>query len=129
MILIFALFAGFFGSALGSFLGAAYYRLPRRIAMTGRSHCPNCGKQLSWFDNIPIFSWLILGGKSRCCNNKISVHYLLFEVGCFLLGAGVFLGLQAVLNPEAAFILVIIISFVVIAVVSLVSTLRSKRAD
>lgn len=70
-----------FGLAIGSFLGALTYRLPRNISIgKGRSFCPNCKKQIKWFDNIPVFSFLILGGKCRNCSTKISFRYPLIEV-------------------------------------------------
>lgn len=75
------------GAALGSFLGAAYYRIPKRLSMGGRSNCPACGEQISITDNIPVGSWLILGGRSSCCNSKISPHYFLFELACLIAGA------------------------------------------
>lgn len=75
------------GAALGSFLGAAYYRIPKKIPMTGRSTCPACGSQLSIADNVPVGSWLILGGKSSCCKTRISPHYFLFELAMLIIGA------------------------------------------
>jgi prepilin signal peptidase PulO-like enzyme (type II secretory pathway) len=82
-----AFYGALVGAALGSFLGAAYYRLPRRLSMTGRSHCPNCGAKLSIVDNLPVGSWLILGGKSSCCKTRISPHYFLFELAMLIAGA------------------------------------------
>ena len=69
------------GSCLGSFFAAYVYRYPRQISISyGHSKCPQCSKQLLWYDLIPIFSWLLLKGKCRYCGNKLSVHYLVFEV-------------------------------------------------
>ncbi len=48
--------------------------------MKTRSHCMSCGYQLEWYDLIPIFSWLTLGGKCRKCKSKISVQYPLIEL-------------------------------------------------
>lgn len=75
------------GAALGSFLGAAYYRIPKGLSMGGRSNCPACGEQISITDNIPVGGWLMLGGRSSCCNTKISPHYFLFELACLIIGA------------------------------------------
>ncbi|CAN5325826.1 A24 family peptidase [soil metagenome] len=70
-----------FGLVIGSFLGALSYRLPRRISISeGRSECPNCHRQISWFDNIPLFSFLFLLGKCRNCKQKISFRYPLIEL-------------------------------------------------
>jgi leader peptidase (prepilin peptidase)/N-methyltransferase len=68
------------GLSLGSFLGALTYRLPKgESVFKGRSKCPSCGEQISWFDNIPLLSYLLLGGKCRHCNEKIPSRYFLIE--------------------------------------------------
>jgi leader peptidase (prepilin peptidase)/N-methyltransferase len=81
------LYGAIIGAALGSFLGAAYYRLPKRMPMTGRSRCPTCKEQLSVADNIPVGSWLVLFGKSSCCKTRISSHYFIFELAMLIIGA------------------------------------------
>jgi leader peptidase (prepilin peptidase)/N-methyltransferase len=69
------------GLVIGSFVSAVSYRIPRGIGfVTGRSFCDNCKKELYWYDNIPIFSFLFYRGKSRCCNKKISPRYPLIEL-------------------------------------------------
>lgn len=52
--------------------------------MGGRSHCPACGAQIAAYDNVPVLSWLVLGGRARCCGARISSHYPLTELllGC-----------------------------------------------
>ncbi len=68
------------GLMAGSFLAAYSFRLPRRISIAkGRSFCPNCRKQIDWFDNIPLLSFLILDGKCRHCRKNISYRYPLIE--------------------------------------------------
>ena len=69
-----------FGIVIGSFLNVCIYRLPLKenIATTG-SHCMSCGHGLRWYDLVPLFSWLQLGGKCRYCKAKISVQYPLIE--------------------------------------------------
>ena len=75
--IIFALFSGAF---VGSFLTVVAHRVPRAEPfILGRSHCPSCGAQVAAYDNLPIFSWLALGGRSRCCHQSISVRYPLTE--------------------------------------------------
>ena len=93
-----------FGLLLGSFLNVVILRLPRRLEwewkrdsreMLGepelydppppgivveRSHCPHCKHQLSWFENIPVLSWLALRGRCRSCHAPISVQYPLVEL-------------------------------------------------
>ena len=74
------LFIWILGLIAGSFLGALTYRFPRRISIKkGRSFCPNCLTPIKWFDNIPLFSYLLLGGKCRSCRKRISIRYPLIE--------------------------------------------------
>src|SRR3990167_5948315 len=80
-----------FGLVFGSFVGALTYRLPRNISLikTNRSFCDKCKRSLSWYDNIPVISYIALRGRCRCCNKKISARYPLIEI-CT---AGVFLAI------------------------------------
>ncbi len=92
------------GLLVGSFLNVVILRLPRRLEwewkrdarevleepeiydppppgiVVERSHCPHCKAQLSWFENIPLFSWLALRGKCRHCKAPISAQYPLVEL-------------------------------------------------
>lgn len=69
------------GLIIGSFLGAQTYRYTRGISnLSGRSFCDSCGKKILWFDNIPVLSFMLLGGLSRCCGKKISWRYPLIEI-------------------------------------------------
>ena len=77
MELVFALF---FGLILGSFLNVCILRLPQGISITTpRSRCPQCKKLISWYDNVPVLSYVILGGKCRHCRKKISARYPFIE--------------------------------------------------
>jgi len=70
------------GLVIGSFLNVVIYRLPEETEdsiVLSRSHCPSCGKQLAWYDLIPIFSYLFLKGKCRYCGEKISLQYPVIE--------------------------------------------------
>jgi len=79
-----------FGCCIGSFLNVVVYRMPRdKSLVTPPSSCPSCGKHIRFYDNVPLFSWLLLGRKCRCCKVPISPRYFLIE----LLTALVFLGL------------------------------------
>jgi len=51
----------------------------------GRSFCDFCGRQLNWYDNVPVISWLVLGGKSRCCGKKLPKQYPIVEMGMGIL--------------------------------------------
>jgi prepilin signal peptidase PulO-like enzyme (type II secretory pathway) len=73
-------FAVALGLVLGSFLNVVIYRLPRgdSIAFPG-SHCPQCGQPIKPRDNVPVLSYLLLGGRARCCKAPISPRYPLVE--------------------------------------------------
>ncbi len=69
-----------YGSIIGSFLNVVIYRVPRKENIVfGRSHCPQCGEQIRWYDLVPIFSYLVLKGKCRNCKVNISKRYPLVE--------------------------------------------------
>src|SRR3972149_8377337 len=77
-ILIFIL-----GLIVGSFISALTFRLPRNISvLKGRSFCDYCKKMINWYDNIPLFSYLILRGKCRSCRKNISLRYPIIEIIC-----------------------------------------------
>ena len=65
----------------GSFLSCFSYRYPKKIDFVkGNSFCPKCKSKISWFDNIPLFSFILLGGKCRDCKENISFRYPLLEI-------------------------------------------------
>jgi leader peptidase (prepilin peptidase)/N-methyltransferase len=68
------------GATIGSFLNVVAYRLPRGESVVFRpSRCPLCGTRIAGRDNIPIFGWLMLGGRCRACHAPISVRYPIVE--------------------------------------------------
>lgn len=70
-----------YGIVIGSFLNVCICRIPKKENIVKvRSHCTTCGYQLKWYDLVPVFSYLFLGGKCRECRQKISVQYPLIEV-------------------------------------------------
>ena len=74
------------GLIFGSFIGALTFRLPKRISIKkGRSFCPECKLKISWYDNIPLVSYIFLGGKCRNCKKKISLRYPLIEASTAIL--------------------------------------------
>jgi leader peptidase (prepilin peptidase)/N-methyltransferase len=77
-----------YGSVYGSFLNVAVHRLPREESLVRpRSRCPRCHKPIAWHDNVPILSWLILGGRCRHCRKPISARYPAIEAATGLLAA------------------------------------------
>ena len=65
---------------LGSFLNVVAYRLPAGMSLVApRSACPGCGTAIRPHDNVPVFSWLMLGGHCRSCDASISPRYPLTE--------------------------------------------------
>lgn len=69
-----------FGIAIGSFLNVVIYRIPKGESIVfPASKCQSCQTPLKWYHNIPLFSWLALGGKCAFCKEKISVQYPVVE--------------------------------------------------
>lgn len=69
------------GLLAGSFITVVAHRVPRGEGVVGgRSHCPECGSQIAAYDNVPVLSWAVLRGRSRCCGTRISVRYPLTEL-------------------------------------------------
>ncbi|MBI5084619.1 MAG: prepilin peptidase [Acidobacteria bacterium] len=79
--LLYSLLAGAFGLIIGSFLNVCISRLPFDLSIdTPRSHCPRCGTFISWYDNLPLVSFAILGGRCRACRAPISLRYPAVEL-------------------------------------------------
>lgn len=70
-----------FGTIIGSFLNVAIFRYNTNYPVGGRSKCLSCGRTLSWYELIPVFSYLIQGGKCRNCQSHVSLQYPLVELG------------------------------------------------
>ncbi|MBI9020252.1 MAG: prepilin peptidase [Verrucomicrobia bacterium] len=76
------------GLCFGSFLNVCIYRIPAEISLSHPpSTCPKCKTRIKWYDNVPVFGWIALGGKCRNCKLPISVGYPLIELttGLFFL--------------------------------------------
>lgn len=81
-----------FGLVFGSFLNVCIYRLPRgESVVSPGSACPGCGHPIRWYDNVPVFAWLLLRGRCRDCKARISAQYMVVE----LLVAALFLACYA----------------------------------
>jgi leader peptidase (prepilin peptidase)/N-methyltransferase len=81
-----------FGLIVGSFLNVCIYRLPRKQSIVWpASRCTSCGRELAWFENVPVFGWLALGGRCRTCRAPVSAMYPIVEtVTGILFGAAMY---------------------------------------
>ena len=105
----FASLATIFGAVTGSFLNVCIYRIPvgRSIIFPGSS-CA-CGRSIPFYHNIPIFSWLILQGKTSCCEETFSIRYPAIE----LLTAILFFWVWTIHSPIVAIIGMLFSAFLI----------------
>jgi leader peptidase (prepilin peptidase)/N-methyltransferase len=69
------------GMIAGSFVGLVAHRVPQGRSILGpRSQCPSCGTQIAAYDNVPVISWVLLGGHCRSCDTRIPARYPLIEL-------------------------------------------------
>jgi leader peptidase (prepilin peptidase) / N-methyltransferase len=79
-------FVFLFGIVIGSFLNVCILRIPEDVSIvTPASRCPQCQTPINWYDNVPVFSWLLLRGRCRSCGTAISPMYPLVELATGLL--------------------------------------------
>ena len=94
--------AGLIGLCLGSFLNVCILRLPHGASLLRPpSSCPACRHRIAWYDNVPVVSWLLLGGRCRHCGAPISAQYPLVEAAVALLWIGAVAGYGATLRALA----------------------------
>lgn len=85
------IFVFIFGSIVGSFLNVCIHRMPKSESIVWpRSHCPKCQKRIPGYDNIPFISYILLKGRCRFCQEKISLRYPLVELLTALLTVALF---------------------------------------
>ena len=88
------------GCLIGSFLNVCIHRMPLGESIVSPpSHCPHCNYSIPWYLNVPLFTWLYLGGKCRNCAAPISIRYFLVELltGLMFLGCWLSFGYQSAL--------------------------------
>jgi leader peptidase (prepilin peptidase)/N-methyltransferase len=104
------------GMITGSFVGVVAHRVPRGRSIVGpRSECPACGAQIAAYDNVPVISWLLLGGHCRSCGVRIPARYPLVE-----LAVGVaFAATAIVLRDDPAHLALGLIFVAVLAAITL----------
>jgi leader peptidase (prepilin peptidase)/N-methyltransferase len=110
---VLAIFAFIVGATVGSFLNVCIWRLPRNESIVfPASHCPSCSAKIPFYDNIPIFSYLLLAGRCRACRGRISPQYPLVELVNGLLTLALFLRL----GPSLTFLVLFVFSSALVAI-------------
>lgn len=113
-LLLGPVFSLILGLLIGSFINCMAWRLYKEETIFGRSHCPKCLKQINWYDNIPLLSFIMLRGKCRSCSKKISWQYPLVELIVGLLFYFAFISFGAIST------ILLLKSFIAIAILVLV---------
>ncbi|NOS35306.1 MAG: prepilin peptidase [Deltaproteobacteria bacterium] len=114
--LLIHIFVFAFGATIGSFLNVCIYRLPlKKSIVSPPSACPVCGRRLPFYDNIPIFSYMLLRGRCRGCGASFSIRYLAIEVVTALMAVAIYASFGHTLESLVYFVFVsalIVITFI-----------------
>ena len=115
---IMTIFSIMFGLIIGSFLNVCIYRIPlKKSLIHPPSSCPQCGKFIKFYDNIPVISYLLLRGKCRICRAPISIRYPIVELVVGLLSLALFV--RYGLSPMYFFSFLFVSSLVTISFIDL----------
>ena len=96
--------AAVIGCCVGSFLNVCIWRMPRNESVVfAPSHCPKCGNNIKFYDNIPIISYIVLGGRCRNCKEPISPRYWLVELLTGVLSWGIYMLITKTAGGTPAF--------------------------
>ena len=115
MIAVAALLFGL-GLVVGSFLNVCIHRLPREESIAWpASHCTSCNRTLRWYENIPLVSWAVLGGRCASCKSRISVRYPVVELttGALFLAGYFAFGLTPLLPVRLLFACAMVVLFAI----------------
>lgn len=105
------LFVFLLGLIVGSFLNVCIYRLPTGdLFRSSRSFCPRCRAPIAWYDNIPVFSYVILMARCRGCRGSISPVYPIVELVTGLLYAGFFRHFLMGGTPPAVYVVYLVLA-------------------
>ena len=107
---------GAFGLLVGSFLNVCIFRIPRRESIVWpASRCPSCSRALAWYENVPVVSYAVLGGRCRTCRATISMIYPLVEIITALafVACALVFGLTALASVRILFSCLLIVLFAI----------------
>ncbi len=129
MILFYLVSIFILGLIIGSFINCLIWRMYKEESIMGRSYCPKCKKQISWHENIPVFSFLFLRGRCSGCKKKISWLYPVVELVTGILFASAFYfnihdSLFIIHNSESLIYLIRDLFFVSIMVIVFIYDLK-----
>ena len=121
MEIVIMIYIFFLGLVFGSFFNVVGIRVPNKESLLGRSHCPTCDHTIKWYELIPVFGYLIVGGKCSSCKTKISLKYPLIELNTAIL----FLVSYMILK-ENMIEYILVVSFISLMTIITVSDLYYK---
>ncbi|NTW29086.1 MAG: prepilin peptidase [Coriobacteriia bacterium] len=114
------------GFVFGSFANVVIWRLPRGESLNHPgSHCPKCSSSIAWYDNVPVLSYIFLGGQCRVCGARISLRYPIVELLSALLWLAA--GIRFGITPQAAFAMVFFFLLLILAFID-IDTMRLPNA-